>query len=205
MPDKHPRPGVGLVVEIAPQPFGQIDRTVLAAGTANTNRQIVAIIADETRQPGSDKTGDIVAHAQHFRLVFEKGDYRRITAGQRTQRRFVMRIRQTAHVEHQLAIQRNTVLEAEGLNQQGQTTISFPGDELAQPFAQGVWLEFAGIDVMTQRGQSGETLAFLGNRLTQGLRSVGQRVTTPGFRLALEQGFRLGVEEHKLQIVLFFT
>ena len=47
-------------------------------------------------------------------------DHRRVAAGERAQLRVVVRIGQAAHVEHQVGVERNAVLEAERLEQQRQ-------------------------------------------------------------------------------------
>ena len=83
------------------------------AGAADSDGQIVAVIADETRQPVADEPLDIVEHAVDVAIRGQKLDHRFVLASKRPQLRLIVRVGQAAHVEHHVGIQRNAVLKAE--------------------------------------------------------------------------------------------
>ncbi len=88
MADQH----AGLGGEFTGQPFGDVHGAVLAAGAADGDCQVIAVVADVAGQPGVDEAGDVVAHAADFRLGFEEGDHWRIPAGQWAQLGIVVRV-----------------------------------------------------------------------------------------------------------------
>ena len=181
------------------QPLGEIDRAVLAAGTADADGQVAAVVADVARQPGGDEAGDILAHLHHLGLRFEIVDHRAVAAVQGAQRHLVVRIGQAAHVENQFSVEGDAVLEAEGLEQQRQPPGAVADDELPDPVAQGVWFQIAGVNVMTKFSQALQAPPLLGDRLGERVLFVGQRVTSPRLEIALEQRVGLGVEEKELE------
>ena len=101
MPDEH------LVArrEVPGEPFDQIDRPMLTARAANRDRQIVAVVARVVGQPARDEVIDIAIHAVDFWNRLEKGDDGGVLAGQRRQRRLVMRIGKTPDVEHRVGVE----------------------------------------------------------------------------------------------------
>ena len=64
-----------------------------------------------------------------------------------------MRVGQAADIEDEIGIERNAVLETEGLEHQRQSLARVGFDELAHPFAQGIGLEITGVDAMAKRRQ----------------------------------------------------
>ena len=69
------------LAEMTSQGFGQVNRAVLAAGTANTNRQIATIVVLEARQPFAQVSTDIIKHLFHFRLLAQVLDDLSILTG----------------------------------------------------------------------------------------------------------------------------
>ena len=152
---------------------------------------------------------DVVAHLQYVRLGFEEVDDRLVAPGQRAQVRFVVWVGQAAHVEDELGVERQAVLEAEGFEGERQrlrlVTVAVGCDELAYPLAQRVGLQVAGVDVMAEFGDAGEAYAFLGDGLGQRALVAGQRVPAPRLRVALAQRLGLRVEKEELHVVLLRT
>ena len=93
---------------------------MLAAGAADRHRQIAAVVAHIAGQPVGNESTDVLDHPSDIGLALEELDDLGILSGQRTQLRVVVRVGQAAHVEHQVGVERNAVLEAERLEQQGQ-------------------------------------------------------------------------------------
>src|SRR5882672_4750528 len=65
----------------------QIDRAMLAAGAADRNGEVAAVVASEGRQPVSDKAPDILEQLARRRIGTEKLDHRPVAPGQRAQAR----------------------------------------------------------------------------------------------------------------------
>src|SRR3989338_5778388 len=156
-----------LLLEMPGEFFGEIDRAVLPAGAAEGNCKITAAIRDVTRQPAFHEIADIAKHVLHGRGVFQKFDYRRVVPGKRAQRRIVVRIGQAAHIEYQISVQRDAMLEAERLEQQRQAR-PVQLDELLDPGTQRIGIELGGVDVIADAADFGKKLAFIGDALGQG-------------------------------------
>src|SRR5512145_2573840 len=152
--DQH----AGAIGEFAGQPFGDVDRTMLAACAADRYRQIAAVVADVGRQPGGDEMADVVAHPANLFLGFEEVDDRLVAAGQRAQCDVVMRVGQATDVEDEVGIERQAVLEAEGFEHQRQALAGLGFDELAHPLAQRIGFHAAGVDAMAEAGDRLEHL-----------------------------------------------
>src|SRR5512135_3383619 len=116
--------------EVPRQLLGEIDRAVPAAGAAEGHGEVAAAVAVVAREPLGDEAADVLQHAPHLRLRFEKGYDRPIASGKRTQPLLVMRIGQAAHVEHQIGIERNAVLETEGFEQHRQPLAGAKSDKV---------------------------------------------------------------------------
>ena len=104
--------------ERAREALDEVDRAVPAAGAADRDGQVVAVVARVVGQPARDEVVDVAVHALDLGDGLEERHDRRVLAGQRRERRLVVRIRQAAHVEHEVGVERHAVLEAERLEQQ---------------------------------------------------------------------------------------
>ena len=156
-----------LMLEMARELFGEIDRAVLSAGAADGHGQVAAVVGDETGQPAFHEIADIAKHVLCAGGVVEKFDHRGIAPGERSQHRVVVRVGQAAHIEHQVGIQRDAVLVAERLEQQRQArAIQF--DELLDPGAQRIGVEFGGVDVMADVADLGEQFTLVADAFRQG-------------------------------------
>jgi len=123
--------------EMLCQLLGEIDRAVLSAGAADGDGEVAAVVCDEAGQPACDEVVDVGEHLLREGGVIQKVDHGLVASGERAQRRIVMRVGQAAHVEYEIGVQRQPVLETEGLEQQGEPG-AIQRDELLDPGAQGV-------------------------------------------------------------------
>src|SRR6185312_6289929 len=105
------------------------------AGAANSHRQIAAIIANKARQPVVHKTPDVIKHAVNIIVPVKIRYHGRILSRKGPQKRFIMRIGKAANIEYHVGIERNTVLEAERLEQERQACM-IETDEISDPCAQ---------------------------------------------------------------------
>src|SRR5665647_1762667 len=86
---------------------------MLAPSAAYGYRQIATIITHKARQPARDKAAYVFSHSIYFLLAFKKIDHCHITSSQRAQIGIIVRVGQAAHIEYQIRIQRDAMLEAE--------------------------------------------------------------------------------------------
>ena len=110
-----------------------------------------------------------------------------------------MRIGQAAHVEHQVGIERDAVLEAEGLEQQDQPAALVLPDKILDAGAQRIGPQVAGVDVVAERGQHFQRLAFARDGFFQRHVVAGQRMAPAGFGKALDQHIVARIEEDEAQ------
>src|SRR5882672_8998175 len=98
--------------EVGRQPVGDVDRAVLTAGAADRDRKIAAVGALVLGYPLVEKSRDVVDHPLHGGVRLEKGDHLRVPTGLRAQGRLPVGVRERAHVEYEVRIARDAVLEA---------------------------------------------------------------------------------------------
>ena len=130
------------------------------AGAADRNGQVAAIVGDKTGQPAFDKIAYVDKHVLYAGGVVQEFDHCRVAPSERLQHRVVVGIGQAAHIEYQIGIQRDAVLETERLEQQCQPR-AIHLDELLDPGPQRVGVQLGGVDVMADVADLGEQLAFL--------------------------------------------
>ena len=116
-------------------------------------------------------------------------------AGQRRQRRLVVRIRQAAHVEDQVRVERHAVLEAERLERAASVC---DGSTLMKSLIQRAQRRrgrSAGVEAVAQRADVGQPARARTRSLRVSVRVVaGKRMPAARFREALDQRVGLGVE-----------
>src|SRR5579885_3057739 len=105
--------------EMLRQAFSQINRTVPAAGAADRDGQIVLVLAFESRQPFLQQTDDVAQEIVHQRLRRQELAHRGILARERAEARIPVRVWQTARVEHEIRIGRQSTPVGKGFEQQG--------------------------------------------------------------------------------------
>ena len=89
---------------------------MLAAGAADANGEVGAVAAlDEGRQPVFQVGGGVGDEVAWFFVAFEEFDDGRIAAAVSTDGGFPVGVRQEAHVEEEVGVDRCAVFEAEGL------------------------------------------------------------------------------------------
>ena len=180
-------------LERARQALGKIDRTVAAAGAADRDRQVVAVVARIVGQPARDEVVDVGVHALDFGNRLEEFDHRRIAAGQRAQRRLVMRIRQAADVEHEIGVERGAVLEAERFEQQRELR-AVDRDEILDPGAQCGSRQVARVESDAELARFGEQVPLVLDVLGQRALVAGEGMPAARLGEALHQRVGLGVE-----------
>ena len=89
------------------------------------------------------------------------------------------------------------MFESEGLEHQGQPLARLGLDELADPLAQGVGFQAAGIDAMAQAGDGFKQQTFTADSFIQRLPGAGHWVPAAGFGIAFEQCFFIGVQKQE--------
>lgn len=112
-----------LLAEVGCQAFGEIYGTVATASAADCHGQVAAIVSYEARQPSIHKFLNIPGHILDIAIGVEKTDYILITTGEFTKLRIVVWVRQATHVEYEIGIKWNAVLEPERLEQHDQPGI----------------------------------------------------------------------------------
>ena len=167
---------------------------MLAAGAADGNGHVAAVVRDETGQPVGQKFLDVAVHAFDGRVGVEKFDHGPVLARQRTQRRVVKRIGQAANIEYEVRVQRNAVLVAERLEEERQARI-VRFDEVLDPCPQRVGIQIARVDMVGLRADFGEQDALARDAFDHRQVAAAERMAAARFRKALEQRLGLGLEE----------
>src|SRR5262249_34114063 len=150
MADQHLTPAA----ETGGEGFHQVHRPVPAAGAADCHSEIAAAVALEARQPFGDEAVDVLVHLLTSGFGAKEVDHGPVQSGKVPQVRIVVRVRQTEYVQHQVCVERNAVLVAERLEQQGKSG-GGRGNEVLDPVAQHVCGEVAGIHSVREVGETG--------------------------------------------------
>ena len=123
-------------------------------------------------------------------------DDRLVTPGERPQHRVVVGVGQTAHVEDEVGIHRDAVLEAEGFEQQRDLAARLEVHEALHPVAQGVGRQVAGIDALPQFCNLTQQASFLGDAGTDTIGdAICKRVRPAGLRESSRDRVITGIEE----------
>mmetsp|Transcript_15320 Transcript_15320/g.36540 ORF Transcript_15320/g.36540 Transcript_15320/m.36540 type:complete len:376 (-) Transcript_15320:629-1756(-) len=201
---------MAVVAELAGQHLDQINRAVLAAGAADGDGEVAALVGREMRQPARQESADLAQHHADLGLGRQVAGHRRVAAGQRAQLAVVVGVGQHAHVEHEIGVARHAVLEREALEHQGQLAAGVGAHQVGQPGAQLGRAQLAGVDDGGLGLQPAEQLALQLDRVQQqpvlvfgaavqvseaGLAVLAQRVGATGFGEAAHQRFIAGVQE----------
>src|SRR5687768_10712842 len=112
--------------------FGEIDRSVAPSGATQGDGKVASIVAVEARQPVLHESPDIVAHLLRAGIRAEKLYDRCVAAGERPELRVIVRIGQAPHVEYEVGVERDAVLESKRLEQQRKPCSGEP-DEILDP------------------------------------------------------------------------
>src|SRR5713101_2431573 len=109
-----------------------------------------------------------------------------------------MRIGQTAHVEHQIRVQGNAVLVAEGLEQKHRR-FSADVQPFLDPVAQHVRQQIGRVEAVADFAHGGEDLALARQGLLERARPGRQRMAPACFGEAPDQGIVFRIEEEQAQ------
>jgi catechol 2,3-dioxygenase-like lactoylglutathione lyase family enzyme len=132
------------------QPLRHVHRAVLPAGAAQRHRQVAAVVGLERRQPFLDEIADVGVHFGHSAARSRKSITGASAAGERAQRQVVIGIRQRAHVEHEVGIERHAVLEGERFEEQRQRRLLALATRSLTQARSLFATQFRGIDHMAQ-------------------------------------------------------
>ena len=172
---------------------------MLPARAANGNGKVAAIIGYKAGQPALYEIADVAQHLLRIGSIFQEFDDRCIAPGERLQQRIVVRIGQAAHIEYQIGVQRNAVLVSERLEQQCQTrAVHF--DELLDPVAQRIGIEFGGVDVVADVADFGEQFTLVADAFRKCTDTVTERVQAACLGKAFYQGIVLGIQEQHMHV-----
>src|SRR5271154_4123194 len=92
---------------------GKVDRPMASAGAAKTDRELRFSLAVIARDEKIDEAEEMRDEGRGIGNIREVGGDRRVVASERLQFGDVVRIGKEAHVEDEIAIQRNAVFESE--------------------------------------------------------------------------------------------
>src|SRR5262245_9487033 len=109
---------------------------MLAAGAADGDREVAAIVALIVRDARLDELRDLVDEAPDIRVRLQESDHFRIAAREAPERGLPVRIRQRARVEHEIGVARQSMLEAEGFEHDREAALVPLLDALADQLAQ---------------------------------------------------------------------
>src|SRR4029077_16407251 len=108
----------GDVAEVAGELLGQaiddVDRSMLAPGAADRDREIAAVARLVLRDAAAHEAGDVRNERRDVRLVLEEADHLFVATGEVTQARLPVRVGKRPRVEHEVGIPGDAALEAEG-------------------------------------------------------------------------------------------
>src|SRR4051812_8571193 len=109
----HAEPDTGEAGEPLSERLGDRNRTVASPGAADSDRQVrlplVDVLRNEELQEVEGVVQEFMRGARFVQVAYDFG----VTSRMRAQRRDEMRIRQEPHVEQQIRVHRDTVLETE--------------------------------------------------------------------------------------------
>src|SRR5437879_692166 len=148
------------------EPLRQVHRAMLSAGAAESDGQIVPVVARVIGKPARNKMINVGVHALDLGMALEICDNRGVRACPRCERWLVMRIGETANVEHEVGIERNAVLESERLKQQCQLR-GVDADEVLDPRAQRGRGNLAGVEAVAELAHVGKAVALELDRLLE--------------------------------------
>jgi hypothetical protein len=180
------------------QLLDQVDRAVAAAGAADRNRDVAAAGALAFRQPAVQEAGDVGEHVVHDRVRLQPFDHGGVEAGQLLQFLVPVRVRQAAHVEHEVGVARDAALEPERAKQDrrlGAAAVHTVAHQLAQFVHRGARRVQRQVGGRRDRRQQP---AFLVDRFAQRHLIAAQRVLAARLAVALHQRRVARVQEHDL-------
>ena len=126
-------------------------------------------------------------------------DELRVETGERPEPGIVERVRQAAHVENEIGVEREALLEPERLEGERQPR-AIHCDEILDPRPQRVRREVARIEPLAELADLLQQLAFARDRLGDRRVAVTERMRAAGFREALDERLVAGVEKEQPSI-----
>ena len=110
---------VGVVVgEFVRKSACHVDAPMLSSRTSNRNGQVTSIVVPKSRQPGRQVRRDVGQHLFDVLVTRQERNHRLIQTCHLAQFSLPVWVGQAAYVEHEIGINRNTVLKRERLEKQ---------------------------------------------------------------------------------------
>lgn len=174
---------------------------MLAAGTADSDRQITSPFPFETGYPLHQEIADLLQHPMHLWVGAEEVRHGLVFAGLWPQFRVPVRVRQAACIEHEIGIAWNAVFETERLQHHRHLFAAAFCDAGANDLAQFMQRGPCRIHLEMGKIQQGiKHLAFQFDRFFECAAVLGERMAPPGLAEALNQDAVVGVEKDDLAV-----
>src|SRR3954471_8227907 len=176
--------------------LGDRDRAVPAAGAADRDREVRLAFGDVLRQQEVEQRDDALVELGEAPVALDVGDDARVVAGQRPERRLVVRVGEEAHVEHEVGVAGGAVLEAEALERDRQARRRRAREELVGDLAaQHVRLQAGRVDDDVRALLDRLEHRALGGDAARDARPRRGRVPAARLLVAREERLLVGVEE----------
>ena len=176
---------------------------MLAAGAADADRERVAPLGGVLRQEKVDHVGELGEKILRHVAAQDVFLHLSVHAAHRAELFDVKRVRQKAHVEHEVGVDRDAVLEAEGHDvDQNIAPGAAVGKILADAFLQHGEREARRVDdIVGALAHGGEQLALAAHGLGQGAAALGlQRVRPARLLVAAHDGALRRLDEQNAVI-----
>ncbi len=184
---------LALAAQVLGDSVHQIDRAVLAAGAADGDIEIGAVVQLEGRDPLIEKTFEALQHLHRFRLRLEIADHFFVLAVERLELGLPVGIGQAAGVENHIGVLGHAVFVAEGLKHHREAVGRAVVQALAHQIPQLIEVGVGGVDdhvrVLPQRR---EQRALPADGLGQGAVFRRQRMPAAGLLEAGDEHVVLG-------------
>ncbi len=178
----------------------EVYAAVASARAADRDRELRLSFLLEARDQEVEQRQQLLEKRLRVRNRFEIGGDGRIGAGELAQPFDVVRIRQKAHVEDQIGVERDPVFESERDDGNAQPARVGPGERRADPFLQLPERHARGIPhrarAVAQRGERG---ALRDDRVGESDAVVAERMAPARLAVAADQRLVVGVEEQHLR------
>src|SRR6266498_569027 len=167
----HPDPHEADVRERLSQPLSNHDRAVPPSGAADGNGQIGLPFLDVVRNQIPQVFLEAIHEAACGRVAFHEFHHGAVATRPPAQPRHEMRVRQAADVEHQIGVERNTMLETEAEKRDDEPGARTVAGETHEELAQLVDRHVGGIDDFVRQRSPGTKRGF-GRQRTSNIKSA---------------------------------
>ena len=177
--------------------LGDRDAAVLAARAADGDSELLLALGDVARHDAVEQRLPADHEILGLLAVHDEVAHGGVEARQRTQLGIVVGVRQEAHVDHQVGVDRGAVLEAERVDRDGQSGAFLARSEQRADRRLELWREHRGgvDDVMGALAQREQQVALALDALGDGGAVGAERMAAPA-RLVAGDELLVGGEVH---------